>query len=275
MPSNSNPAAAVLHPDLALDTSIKILGLGGIGSIVARYGAVFLASLEQDLRLVMVDGDSFESSNASRMLFGSCGNKAAVTREELLPHFRDSRLAVVAVEEFIDQENVGRLVRDGDIVILCVDNHATRKLVNDHCAGLRDVCLISGGNDGVEQAKDGPARRGTFGNVQVYRRRGGKDLDPALTRYHPEIARPADKLPTDLSCTELITSVPQVLFANLTVAAAILNTLLLHCCDQLAYPELVLDIAEGLMRPVMLPGGEAVGKAGEAARGSAGSRPTR
>ena len=46
MPTNSNTAAAVLHPDLAPDTSIKILGLGGIGSIVARYGAVFLASLD-------------------------------------------------------------------------------------------------------------------------------------------------------------------------------------------------------------------------------------
>jgi hypothetical protein len=236
------------------DTSIKILGLGGIGSIAARYGAVFLASLDQDLRLVMIDGDSYEPANASRMLFGTCGNKAAVTRAELLPHFQDSRLALVAVEEFIDEQNIGRLVREGDIVILCVDNHATRKLVNDHCAGLSDICLISGGNDGVEEPKDGPPRRGTFGNVQVYRRRDGKDLDPPLTRYHPEIAEPADKLPTDLSCTELITSVPQVLFANLTVAAAILNTLLLHCSDQLHYPELALDIAEGLMRPVMLTG---------------------
>jgi len=32
-----------------------------------------------------------------------------------------------------------------DLVLLAVDNHATRKLVSDHCARLDNVCLISGG----------------------------------------------------------------------------------------------------------------------------------
>ncbi|HEY2951716.1 MAG TPA: hypothetical protein VGK40_03980, partial [Verrucomicrobiae bacterium] len=62
-----------------------------------------------------------------------------------------------------------------------------------------------------------------------------------------------DKLPTDKSCTELITSVPQILFANLTVATCMLNTLLLHLSGALHYSELAFDIADGLMRPAPLP----------------------
>jgi len=47
--------------------------------------------------------------------------------------------------------------------------------------------------------------------------------------------------------------VPQVLFTNLAVASAMLNTLWLYLCGALHYSELALDIAEGLMRPVPLP----------------------
>ena len=134
-----------------------------------------------------------------------------------------------------------------------MDNHATRKLVSDFCATRRsNICLISGGNDGVGEDASGRRLRGTYGNCQVYIRRDGQDVSPALTRYHPEIAQPADHLPTDQSCTELVASVPQILFANLTAAAAILNSLWLHLCGALHYGEICFDVAEGLMRPLPL-----------------------
>ena len=241
-----------LEPTLPDNATVKIIGLGGVGSIVARYLAIFLASLGRVVRLVFIDGDDFEHSNRTRT-FGSGGNKATVTHDDLAPHFAESSLSILAIEEFVTPENIGRLIRAGDIILLTVDNHATRKLVSDHCATLSDVCLISGGNDGVEKDASGHMRRGTYGNVQVYLRRAGADASPSLTRYHPEIAQPADKLPTDKSCTELITSVPQILFANLTVATCILNTLLLHLSDALHYSELAFDIADALMRPAPLP----------------------
>src|SRR5262245_6835904 len=208
------PPDRVLEPRLDRVGSVKLIGLGGIGGIVARYGAMFLASLDRAVRLVLIDGDAFELSNASRMYFSGHGNKAEVTRADLLPRFAESPLTLVAVPEYVTPENLDRLVREGDLVILCVDRHASRKLVNDHCAKLRDVVLISGGNDGVGPDATGKHLRGTFGNVQVYVRRHGEDASPSLTRFHPEIAQPGDKLPTDLSCTELIASVPQLLFTN-------------------------------------------------------------
>ena len=65
-PANLGYSKMIWHaPVFAGDeitTTIKIVGLGGVGSIVARYLAVFLASLEQPLRLVLIDGDTFEPS---------------------------------------------------------------------------------------------------------------------------------------------------------------------------------------------------------------------
>jgi hypothetical protein len=243
------PPGKILQPNLPDNSSFKLIGLGGVGSIVARYLAVFLASLERNARLIFIDGDAFEQSNSSRMLFGACGNKATVTSDELLPRFADTTLSLLAIDEYVTDKNIARLIRESDIVILTVDNHATRKLLNDHCARLREVCLLSGGNDGIEQDAVSRTRRGTFGNVQFYLRKEGADVTPPLTHRHPEIAQPADRHPAEKNCTELIASVPQILFTNMMVATCLLDTLWLHLCGALHYSELAFDIAEGLMRP--------------------------
>jgi hypothetical protein len=240
-----------IKPRLKPNTSIKVIGLGGVGSIVARYSALFLASLKTDARLVLIDGDKFEPSNTSRMLFGRHGNKAQVIRNELLPRFKQSKLCLQVVKQYIQPGNINTLIRSGDIVILAVDNHATRKLVSDHCAKLRNICLISGGNDGVGKDSTGALRRGTYGNVQVQLRKAGRAKSATLSEYHPEIKSPADKLPHELNCTDLITSQPQILFANLAVASAICNALLLYLGGALHYGEASFDIAEALMRPTL------------------------
>ncbi len=243
----------MLVPDLPEGTSVKVIGLGGVGGIVARYLAVFLRSLDRDVRLVLVDGDRFEMRNTDRMLFGSYGNKAEVVRDELLPVLSGSRVTLVAVPEYLTDENAPRLIREGDLVILSVDNHPTRKLASDFCSRERkDVCLVSGGCDGVEEGPDGRMHRGTYGNCQVHVRSGGRDLTPALTAFHPEIDEPEGGHPSEVSCTELVTSVPQILFANLMVASAMLNAVWLWTCGALHYGETCFDVADGLMRPVPL-----------------------
>jgi len=241
----------VLKPRLPNNCNVKLIGLGGVGGIVARYTSVFLASFQKDARLVLIDGDKFEPSNASRMLFGRHGNKAMVTMRELKPRFAYSKLSIVPIKQYITPENIKTLIRAGDIVILCVDNHATRHLVDKHCASLKNICLFSGGNDGVGKDSTGSVRRGTYGNVQVYIRRGGKDRSPSLAKYHPEIATPTDKSPHEMNCVELVVSKPQILFANMSVASAICNALLLYLSGNLHYGEASFDIADALMRPTI------------------------
>ncbi len=230
---------------LAAESRVKLIGLGGIGGIVLPYLALFLRSLNRPLRLVLIDGDRFEPNNGTRMLFSRAGNKAEVKAAEVLSWLGACDVAVAAVPEYVTPENVERLIRPGDHVLLCVDNHPTRKLVSDHCGTLESVALFSGGNDGVEP----PEKLGTYGNVQVYLRREGRDVTASLTRFHPEIAHPVGKLPTELSCVELAQSVPQVLFTNLAVASAMLNAFLASTCGRLHYQEVKLDVLAARMLP--------------------------
>ncbi len=219
---------------------IKAIGIGGIGCALLPFLCRFLNYAGERARLTLIDGDGFERANAARQAFSRLGNKAEVKAQELAREFE--ALSLRAVPEFVTAANVGRLITAGDLVFLMVDNHATRRLVSDHAVTLAAVTLISGGNDYTD------------GNVQVYLRNRGLDLTPSLTRYHPEIAAPADRNPAELSCEELMAAgAPQLLFANLTVATLMLNAFYAWRQGALGYSEVYLDIIQNLTRPVDRP----------------------
>jgi hypothetical protein len=69
------------------------------------------------------------------------------------------------VPEHVTEANVGQMVREGDLVLLAVDNHPTRAVVDRHVARLDHATLISVGNDETD------------GNVQLVRRRDGWSVD--------------------------------------------------------------------------------------------------
>ncbi len=227
------------------DSRVVVVGLGGIGGAVLQPLALFLHSHGISVRLVLVDGDEFEPKNAERQIFQSLGNKAQVKAAETVKLLGDSSVTVVPVADYITPENVASIIKTGDFVFLCVDNHPTRKLVSQHWETLADVILFSGGNEGVNP----PRERGTYGNVQIAVRGNGENLTVPITRYHPEITRTKDKLPHELGCGQLVASTPQILFTNLAVASAMLNAFFAQLCDRLHYQEVKVDILEARMLP--------------------------
>ncbi len=222
-------------------TNIKIIGLGGIGDPVAKYICMYLFGKKMDSNLVLVDGDKYESANKERMAFFNFGSKALVKEMELTKLYGD-RVNIRALPLYVNNDNIHEIIQEKDLVFLAVDNHKTRKLINEYCKNLKDIVLISGGNDGVE--KDKP---GTFGNVQIYWRKKGVDKTNNLTAFHPEIINADDVNPGDnkeVSCSALINSVPQLAFTNLAVASAMLNLFSSYMNGQLKYEEIYLDVKE-------------------------------
>jgi molybdopterin/thiamine biosynthesis adenylyltransferase len=216
---------------------LKVIGLGGIGCALLPPLARYLYYAGSGCRLTLVDGDAFEQRNLPRQAFRAPGNKARVKAEEIAQEFPG--LSVRAIAEFVTAGNVADLIRSGDVVFLGVDNHRTRKVVSDHCERLADALLISGGNEWTD------------GNVQVYCRRGGRDLSAPLTRFHPEIACPRDGSPADASCDQAVAAgAPQLLFMNLAVASAMLNAFYAWQQGGIRYGEVYLDILAGRSQPV-------------------------
>lgn len=184
---------------------IVVVGLGGVGSILVERLCRFI-NFSNDLtaNLLLVDGDTYEVKNYERQEFIRMGNKASIKAAELSMKF--SKLRINTFEEYITPENIGDVIKEGTIIFMGVDNHKTRMIISNYCKELKDVTVISGGNEFTD------------GNVQLYVRKDSKDITPDLCKYHPEIANPDDKLPNEMSCEELSQSDPQLYFTNLGVA---------------------------------------------------------
>lgn len=190
----------------ARQIDITIIGLGGVGSILVGRLCRFLNfSQELDPSILLVDGDIYEPKNLERQEFTTIGeNKAEAKAFELSTKF--SRIEFDVFDSYINEGNVNSVIKEGTVVFICVDNHKSRRIINNYCKTLNDITVISGGNEFTD------------GNAQLYIRRGGKDLTPDLCRYHPEIESSESKLPDEMSCEELSMSDPQLYFANLGVA---------------------------------------------------------
>lgn len=226
--------------------NLKVIGLGGIGSAVAQALVQFLSSTSSPCSLWLVDGDVYQEANRSRVRFEASENKALSKANEL-SRLAGSPLTILPVVSYVTPRNVRRIVEEDNVIFLCVDNHATRRLVSNRCQKLENVLLLSGGNDGVENG-----RSGTFGNVMVYLRREGRDATNPLTRFHPEIARPSDRRPDELGCAALAqSSAPQLLFTNLAVASAMLGTFYGWLTGSPECEEVYLDIGRAKMTPVL------------------------
>ncbi len=217
---------------------VVLIGLGGIGSQLLPSLVRYL-SFRPEPRplLVLVDGDAYEISNRSRQLFPdeALGTNKA---EALAQLFRGSGLGIQAIAEYVRSDNVGLVVREGDVCLLAVDNHPTRALVDRHIASLSDVTLISGGNDETD------------GNVQLVRRRDGVSVDGSLTEIHPEIGRAAgSEVTPGAGCAALAAERPQLVVTNLMVASAMLNCLW-AVIEQgsVPYSEVYLDVVHNVAR---------------------------
>ena len=194
--------------------NVSIIGLGGVGSILSNYVSKYLEHKRDFTTIKLVDGDEYELKNLERQEFNELENKAVAKTKELSSKFKS--LHFESMPNFIAAENTKDL-DSSDIIFVCVDNHRTRKIIDEYAHSRENVCVISGGNEYTD------------GNVQVYIRKSNKDVTPSLSDYHPEIDSPADKHPDEMSGEELMNSDPQLLFTNMSVATMMLWSFYNHC----------------------------------------------
>src|SRR5216684_2771028 len=228
-----------------------IIGLGGIGSWLTQALAPMLAfDADVSWQLILIDADRYEERNRGRQAFTDYGDKALVQFDWVQSHFPE--IAVVGDVAFVSAAAglpvrgvpvvaASSLLEEGDVVLSAVDNHSTRLVLSLACQRLRDVTLISGGNELTD------------GNVQLYVRRRGRDVTPPIESYHPEIAAPLVKPPQEMSCEELSRSAPQLLATNLMCASIMLNMFYGECIADKgsgrARPEVYFDVLENVASP--------------------------
>ena len=123
-----------------LNSSVLIIGAGGLGSPIAIY----LAALGVG-KIGIIDKDKVEISNLSRqIIFTNLDikkNKSTVAAEKLKRINPDIDLK--SFNKKITKKNINSIARNFDLIVDGSDNFRTRFLINDYCLKNKKI-LISG-----------------------------------------------------------------------------------------------------------------------------------
>ena len=120
--------------------SVCVIGCGGLGGYVAMSLARFGVG-----RLSLVDGDVFEVSNLNRQLFSTemnLGKHKALEAKRILA-LVNSGVEVEAFAELLTEENAIRLLSGHDAAVDCLDNVASRLVLEDGCDAV-GIPLVHG-----------------------------------------------------------------------------------------------------------------------------------
>lgn len=149
-----------------LDSSVLVVGVGGLGSVVSIYLAASGVG-----RIGVVDGDVVELSNLQRQVVHTTQNlgknKVESAREKLEEINPD--VEVETHKTFICKENADIIVKGYDMVVEASDNLETKYLVNDVVVAMGKPLSLGSvqrfqGQVTTFDARQGPCYRCLFPN---------------------------------------------------------------------------------------------------------------
>ncbi len=123
------------------DSSVLVVGAGGLGSPVAYYLAAAGVG-----KLGIVDSDVVDRSNLQRQILHSTEDiglsKVKSAREKL--QTINPNIDIITYNQYLNKNNIEEIIADYDVIVDGVDNFPTRYLLNDACV-LNDKTLVEGG----------------------------------------------------------------------------------------------------------------------------------
>lgn len=188
------------------------IGMGGTNSLALRPFLMYLNSLDlPDKEVIIIDGDSYERSNLERQDFNPSFisvNKATAKAEEFKHVF--PAISISGESRYLDESNLDYYIEEGSVVMMAVDCLKTRKLVDNYAQTLKNILVVSMGNELSD------------GDVHFICKVNNKLVTPSIQDDHPEISEAHNKTRSEMSCEEIaaMPSGGQLVFANLQAATA-------------------------------------------------------
>ena len=228
-------------------SNVIVIGCGGIGGYLALPLLKFMEYkyiewknqfTKDDVipkivhKITYIDGDIFEEKNLDRQVCStqSIGESKAKYLAQLSEVFSNN-VEIDFKSSYVTYKNINEMIPNNAIVFLCVDNHNTRKLIDDFRMESQ-ILVINGGNELND------------GNVQL------TDFSvKSMSEVHPEIDKPKDKNPGE-DCIAGAESTPQLSVTNNMVASIMLcyfnklfNKISKYYCD-IEFDAVDIDIHE-------------------------------
>ncbi len=134
------PQIGILGQEKLIKSRALIIGLGGLGSPVAMYLAASGIG-----ELIICDNDNVDLTNLQRQTIHNSetvGMSKVQSATKAIAKI-NPEIHVVAIQEYVDEERLQKLVTKADVVIDASDNFVTRHAINQVCVTHRKP-LVSG-----------------------------------------------------------------------------------------------------------------------------------
>lgn len=231
------------------------IGTGGTGAYLVQHIAQLLGTSKQKAGYVIADPDTIEPKNLGNQLF--LENEVGLKKADVLASRYSAAYGLDIgsySDSFIEDAKMLRKLFSTEymdtninhsntlilpIVIGCVDNNYTRKIMYEFFKSTRCI-YIDSGNESVTVPSDWrtrPKTKWTEEELNAYKESGwsgqvvtGVNLNlfkqECVAEAFPDVLEDDDEVrPSELSCTELSASDPQRLIVNKFAALAITNIL--------------------------------------------------
>jgi len=223
--------------------TVFVAGCGGTGGYVVSHLARFISVLNKEedrISLILADGDIVEEKNLKRQHFISCDigrNKAEVLAERYSVAFG---MEIAALKKDIESVNDLGVMKSfakynsSDLVISCVDNNATRKVIwewfkEPRVGNRKSKFWIDSGNEetagqvvcGFRPTDSTYLNTIKPGNTQAIK--VGQFSVPCAVEVYPDLLSSESKFNSELSCAERAASAPQNMQTNVTAATLVMN----------------------------------------------------
>lgn len=120
-------------------TRLTVCGAGAVGS-----NLVDNLTRQGWRRLTVIDFDRIESHNVGSQTYAESDVGAFKVEALQAEVFRAVGVEILALRQRLDERNVARLLKDADLVVDGLDNHAARALVAGRCQAASIPCLHVG-----------------------------------------------------------------------------------------------------------------------------------
>lgn len=193
---------------------IVLVGVGGIGSWVIEPLVRMLITANYAGEFLILDDDKVETKNVGRQGFTPSDVGAtkvgAWHNNRIKPLITNSEFRVTAHPIRLLENNVDVFVMENSLILLCPDNHAVRALVARRAEQLKNVIVLTAGNELFN------------GNVHVLVRLANDNLTSPMQEVHPEVFQ-ANTESQMAACSDLIDKGnAQILMTNYMAATATL-----------------------------------------------------
>jgi hypothetical protein len=202
----------------------------------ALAGGVLPSTLPE---VLVVEGGTVSGRNVLRQGYlpqDAGRNKGLVLAERYSAAYG---LGVHAYPHYLHEDtDISTLVCGGTVVIGCVDNAASRRVLDAKLRAYKDLVYIDSGNGAVPMPRpDAPVGRedrlrlresGWDGQVVCGARKDGETILPFPADTFPELVEVEDtddRHPEEIPCGEITASAPQRMMTNLLAANVVLSYL--------------------------------------------------